>query len=63
MFSIDKKFSEPANVSCDVLQESILGALLSLLHLNGMPQAVKFDLSHYANGTCLTLQHENMKEV
>ena len=61
--NIDKKFSDPGNLTCGVLQESILGPLLFLLYVNDMPQAVKCDLFLYADGPCLTLKHENVKDT
>ena len=61
--NIDRKFSDPDNLTCGVPQGSILGALLFLLYVNDMPQAVKCDLFLYADDTCLTFQHENVKEI
>ena len=59
--NIDKKFSDPGNLTCGVPQGSILGPLLFLLYVNDMSQAVKCDLLLYADDTCLTFQHENVK--
>ena len=61
--NIDRKFSDPDNLTCGVPQGSILGALLFLLYVNDMPQAVKCDLFLYADDTCLTFQHKNVKEI
>ena len=61
--NIDRKFSDPGNFTCGVSQGSILGPLLFLLYVNDMPQAVKCDLFLYADDTCLTFQHENVKEI
>ena len=61
--NIDKKFSDPGNLTCGVPQGSILGPLLFLLYVNDMPQAVKCDLFLYADDTCLTFQHKNVKEI
>ena len=60
---IDKKFSDPGNLTCSVPQGSILGPFLFLLYVIDMPQAVKCDLFLYADDTCLTFQHENVKEI
>ena len=61
--NIDKKFSDPGNLTCGVPQGSILDALLFLLYVNDMPQAVNCDLFLYADDTYLTFQHENVKEI
>ena len=42
---------------------TILGPRLLLLYVNDMPQAVKCDLFLYADDTCLTFQHENVKGI
>ena len=61
--NIDKKFSDPGNLTCGVPQGSILGPLLFLLYVNGMPQTVKCDLFLYADDTYFTFQLENVKEI
>ena len=61
--NIDKKFSDPGNLTCGVSQGSILGQLLFLLYVNDMPQAVKCDLFLYTNDICLIFQHENVKGI
>ena len=60
--NIDRKFSDPDNLTCGVPQGSILGALLFLLYVTDMAQAVKCDLFLYADDTCLTFQYENVKD-
>ena len=59
--NIDKKFSNPGYLTCGIPQVSILGPLFFLFYINGMPQAVKCDLFLYAEETCLTFQHQNVK--
>ena len=59
----DKKFLDLGNLSCGVPQGSILGPLLFLLYVNDMSQAMKCDLFLYADDTCVTFQHENVKEI
>ena len=61
--NIDKKFSDPGNLTCGIPQGSILGPLLFLLYVNDRSQAVKCELFLYADDTCLTFQHENVKEI
>ena len=60
---IDKKFSDPGNITCSVPQGSILGPLLFLLYFNDMPQVVKCDFFLYPDDTCLTFQLENVEEI
>ena len=61
--NIDKKFLDPGNPTCGIPKGFILGPLLFLLYVNDMPQVVKCDLFLYADDTCLTFQHENVKEI
>ena len=61
--NIDKKFLDPGNLTCGIPQGSILGPLLLLLYVYDMSQAVVFDLFLCVDGTCLTFQHENVKEI
>ena len=48
--NIGSEYSSPGKLFCGVLQ-SILGPLLSLLYVNGVPQAVNFELLLYADKT------------
>ena len=54
---------DAGNITCGVPQGSVLGLFLFLLYVNDMPQTVKCDLFLYADDTCLTFQHENVKEI
>ena len=62
-FNLNKSFSEPGQLSCAVPQGSILGPLLFLLYINGMPQTVKCELISYADGICLIFQHCDINEI
>ena len=42
---------------------SILGLLFFLLYVNNMKQAVDWDLSLYADDSCLVYQHKDVKEI
>ena len=61
--NINKAFSEYGEVTCGVLQGSILGPLLFLLYVNDMPQALSCDLLLYADDSCLIFQHKDVKEI
>ena len=61
--NVHDKFSTTAELRYGVLQGSILGLLLFLLHINNMPQAVDCDLFVCADGTCLPYQHEDLDQI
>ena len=61
--NFDKKLSDPRNLTCGVPEGSILGSHLFLSYVNDMAQPVKYDIFLCADDTCLTFQHENVKET
>ena len=63
LVNVGNNFSQPASVSCDVPQGSILGPLLFLIYVNYMSQAVKCDLFLYAAYTCLVCQHKDINKI
>ena len=58
---VANQVSKFSNISCDVLQGSILGPLLFLIYVN-MSQAVERDLYWYMD-SCLIFQHKNVTEI
>ena len=60
---IDKQLFNYGNVSCGVLQGSILGPLFLLMYANYMPQFVKSNLFLYADDSCLMHQHRDVEEI
>ena len=54
--NLGNHFSQPASVSCGVLQGSILGPLLFLIYVSDMSQAVKCDIFLHADDSCLSTQ-------
>ena len=56
-------FSDLSKISCGVPQESILSPLLFLLYVSDMPQAVHSDLSLYADDSCITFQHKDVRTI
>ena len=63
LVNVGNNFSQPASVSCDVPQDSILGPLLFLVYVNDMLQAAKYDLFLYADDTCLVCQHKDINKI
>ena len=63
LVNLGNVFSQPACVSSDVTQGSILGPLHFLIYINDMSQAVKCNLFLYAHDTCLVCQHKDINEI
>ena len=49
--NIKTSYSSPSNISCGILQGSIIGPLLFLFYINDLPQAVVSDFLLYADDT------------
>ena len=61
--NLNKTFSESGKLLCGIPQGSILGPPLFLLYINDMPQAVKYELLLYAEGTFVIFQHNDINEI
>ena len=61
--NIGKKYSSPGKLSYGVLQGSIWGLLIFLLHVNDMPQAVNSKLLLYAHDTCFIYVGKDSKTI
>ena len=55
--------SSERDIKCGVPQGSILGPLLFLIYVNDMSQAVSCDLLLYADDSCLTVTHKEVKYI
>ena len=60
---VENRVPKFANISCGVLQGSVLGPLLFLIYVNDMSQAVECDLYLYADDSCLLFRHKNVIEI
>ena len=62
--SLDNEFLEVGTINCRVPQESILGHLLLLLHLNDISQALPDShRSLYVDDVSIFYQHTNIAEI
>ena len=55
--------SEKAHLSCGVPQDSILGHLIFLIHVNDMVQDVDCDLYLYTDDSCLVYTGSDVKTI
>ena len=61
---ININFCETGTLKHGVLQGSVLGLLLFLVHVNDLPQALSDVGSYlYADATCIFYQHEDVKKI
>ena len=61
--NINNHFSDLSKIYCGVPPRSILGALLFLLYVNDMPQAVHSNFFLYADDSGLTFQHKHVHTI
>ena len=61
--SIENQFSDYERKSCGVPQGLILGPLLFLHYVNGMPQVVNPNFFLYADDLCLMFLHKDVEEI
>ena len=60
---IESQLSDSRKIWCGAPQDSILGPLMFLIHVNDMRQAVKLNLFLYADDSCLMYQHRDVEEL
>ena len=56
-------YSNPGKLKGGVPQGSILGPLIFLIYVNGMPPSVDCNLLLYADDTCLGFTDKNIKTI
>ena len=61
---LEDVFSKEVLIAYGVLQGSILGPLLFLIHINDLPQALSETASNlYAEDTCIYYQHKDIQKI
>ena len=60
--NLENCYSDP-NITCMIIQGSILRLLLFLTYMNDMPQTVKSNLFLYADDSCLAFQGKDVIEI
>ena len=60
--NLENCYSDP-NITCMIIQGSILRLLLFLKYMNDMPQTVKSNLFLYADDSCLAFQGKDVLEI
>ena len=61
--NLENCYSNPSNITCGVLQGSILGPLLFLIYVNDMPPAVKSNLFLFADNSGFVFQGKDVIEI
>ena len=63
IINMENAYLDKASTTCGVPQGSVLGLLLSLIYINGMPQAVDGKLVLHAVDTCLVFTDRDIKTI
>ena len=61
---LEGDFSEEGLITCWVLQGSVLGRLLFLIYINGIPQALSQTVSNiYADDICIYYEYKDIQKI